>query len=1430
MNNITQDIVRNKYSSYLWIDENFTPVFSKDADNSNKSLWKSFIPHSKFEEVLETTLKALERGRTEDKKSIWMYGGYGTGKTHATFVLKHLMEDDIEEIEDYFKIRGFPKNLADRLLRFREQNNILVVFKSGSSHIKSSEKLLLEIQESVYSEYKKYVQKTRKNGDYIPCKTEIQLLRDRLNEDTINWEAIIKKYPRELREISTVEHLKQKLNREEVDISFVERLLLVLEKEGISLFKFSPDKFKEWLSEIYKRDDIKILVIWDEFTQFFKSSESPIDTLQEIVQITSELPFYMFLITHLNEHRINTLSEDVSKLRDRFFNIYYSMEAITTYELISQIIQVKNNKERYWGEFVRDIYNYLSSKYHLDKGVTGIINAEQNLNMIKLRKLFPLHPYSAYLLSQLAQWFGSTNRTIFKFFKSEDKDKEHFIDILKRYPNGDYYLLTPEFLWDYFFDSEESIIDYPELINIMSHWNRYKDILQGNELNVFKLIILLSALSLKITSEIVKPSLDNLKMAFSGTPIYPDLNNILSDFVKRGIFIEYNYSNNKKEYGITSYDIDPGEIEEIKKGIKFENYFKEIKNEIEQGFKDVFLDNRWVIGAVSAQKILKGNFSTSEFKSIKPHQVGVSLIVMDTLDRIGDLKKKVELLSKKPEYNNIIFLISFSELGDRTWDSLKTNMAYEKVLISRKKHREAGYYSEEIKKIIKQWSLDIKNGRYWLACTLNVTTEEFITYEKIDGVQGLKLVFDKILNKIFPYRPDKGIPNTLLKFQNSKEGISIPLEYFRDKGNKNKWRPIYDKFVFEDGIIDGVEGTFTDECKYKRDHPLCKMREVIKEKFEKYDRLSLREVWNDLCNPPFGLYPSPLASYIFGLLMKEYSSGYYYTDGNVSNEVSPAKMVDLIYDVIVRNKNWELLKLSHEQKKFCELIGEIFDISDEDVKYPNKAINSLRIKINRDYKYPLWILKYVDYSNDFEEMEILKDFAKKMMEILDKIVKQIPENTDDLSLGSVDNLIKKFVNELEAMDSFNSELAISRMKDMVRVDNFKNAFQKLANKYITSDVNVSIDSLDTNLRNKLQKESWSWDENKVIEVLSKINYEILLSKKLSEIFGCNTIFLEETCHLIIEKIKNGNYYPLWIYKYHNDCNDEFKRILSDITYLIKSVDKKEKEYEGINLKGLLHDIEKHEELLKLITQDHITAIEQWAKNVLNKSILTEELSAVQKIILNESLKNPLVDENKVSESLKNEINKLKITKLKDKIRYKLKELYKTNNFIEFCRNSYIPISLIKYLPEMAELEISDEFFKNLNNLDRLSEKELALVYQKLEEYKDVLAILNDDNITYKLVSNFLGEKWVENILSDDDWQDLKIYLVNNLGNNIEMWSEQKIKSSFNTWKSEKYNERFYDKIKTQIESMDECEIKQLMSKIVENPNIGFQIIDLLSNR
>lgn len=57
-----------------------------------------------------------------------MSGAYGTGKTYASFVIKHILEDDIASIEPYFVENNMQALLA-RVKGIRAKGKILVVQK-----------------------------------------------------------------------------------------------------------------------------------------------------------------------------------------------------------------------------------------------------------------------------------------------------------------------------------------------------------------------------------------------------------------------------------------------------------------------------------------------------------------------------------------------------------------------------------------------------------------------------------------------------------------------------------------------------------------------------------------------------------------------------------------------------------------------------------------------------------------------------------------------------------------------------------------------------------------------------------------------------------------------------------------------------------------------------------------------------------------------------------------------------------------------------------------------------------------------------------------------------------------------------------------------------------------------------------------------------
>ena len=94
------------YNEYIKVDPNFIPVFSKSSDKVYPDKWQSFYPHDSFKLILKDVVDSLEKGSETKDRSIWMSGAYGTGKTYASFVIKHMLEDDLEKIKPYFDQNG----------------------------------------------------------------------------------------------------------------------------------------------------------------------------------------------------------------------------------------------------------------------------------------------------------------------------------------------------------------------------------------------------------------------------------------------------------------------------------------------------------------------------------------------------------------------------------------------------------------------------------------------------------------------------------------------------------------------------------------------------------------------------------------------------------------------------------------------------------------------------------------------------------------------------------------------------------------------------------------------------------------------------------------------------------------------------------------------------------------------------------------------------------------------------------------------------------------------------------------------------------------------------------------------------------------------------------------------------------------------------
>lgn len=82
-----------KYSNYLEINPSFESVVDIDADTRNTNLWREYIVGDDMESLVEQMCRSIGNEAPDLRRSFWIHGSYGTGKSYAAIFVKHLMEE-----------------------------------------------------------------------------------------------------------------------------------------------------------------------------------------------------------------------------------------------------------------------------------------------------------------------------------------------------------------------------------------------------------------------------------------------------------------------------------------------------------------------------------------------------------------------------------------------------------------------------------------------------------------------------------------------------------------------------------------------------------------------------------------------------------------------------------------------------------------------------------------------------------------------------------------------------------------------------------------------------------------------------------------------------------------------------------------------------------------------------------------------------------------------------------------------------------------------------------------------------------------------------------------------------------------------------------------------------------------------------------------
>lgn len=189
-----------------------------------------------------------------------------------------------------------------------------------------------------------------------------------------------------------------------------------------------------------------------------------------------------------------------------------------------------------------------------------------------LAGVIPIHPYAALLLKHMSVAFSSNQRSMFDFIISPDMtDAKGFKWFISTHcPTDDENLLTIDLLWDFFLGKGESGLSSDVRVVLDSYDLVKSDRLTPDERRVFKTVLLLEAISLRVANvDILRPNEQNVDLAFAGTD-WPKGKgrSIAQKLVNDGILFTRSVGGGMSEYTVANSAGDTAKVKQIKEDVQ----------------------------------------------------------------------------------------------------------------------------------------------------------------------------------------------------------------------------------------------------------------------------------------------------------------------------------------------------------------------------------------------------------------------------------------------------------------------------------------------------------------------------------------------------------------------------------------------------------------------------------------------------------------------------------------------------------------------------------------------------------------------------------------------------------------------------------------------------------------------------------------------
>lgn len=977
----------NRYSDAIRIRETKS-AYNIQLEESGE--WSNFIPNVQFNEILTKVIGSVSNKVVDEHRSFWLEGTYGTGKSHAAAVIKHLLCDPIDDIKEYVNQEyANPKFdiIRQSLWDLRGKTRLFPVTMIGHCSIAHKDDLSLQIQSHV-------VKALNEAGLDIVVRTDFDNYISNIEKNPIIWDQIIAQNA----ELASYAPDRRKLIKDlkDADSSVLTLMKNALRESGFNV-RLEQENLCKWFFEVQDKlsqeTEYKgILLIWDEFTDVMLSDLGPslLVDLQELAEATMETKnnSYFFHIAHPSALD-NLKAEERTKTTGRYRLMHYNMEPVSAFKIMSRkLIHDENpTNETY------KIYHQMTDRYFAmmqavyDKYAQTSNDPRDTLQ--DLKNLFPVHPATANMATYYAREAGSSSRSVFEFLGSNPAIRE-FLDSEEHFKNGD--MITADYLWDFVLEEFSNKVTKYGVVT--ERYNSYHLIVEDqgeHHAAVFKAILLLNALNNLANNETVTPSEENIRNMFVGTPIDGEMTEILDWINTQGVV----QRSPQGIYEIRFSALDSKEIEGIRNKLlandfkytsQILKYDDVAKKEFDKMLKGVNRPYCFDFYSEEANEFTLLNKVENGYKASAPYELFIALMLARTSTELLLLKDVAQKASQDGRFKNVAFFVFDTILDSLDFEHFVDYRAHAICANNHGLNDESKSHADNAKAIIEDWIRNVKSG----VCTIYLPGDS----SSINARQLATTINSVVSTKIFYHGPESldilrlKAPQTCWAKQHSKSTADNVLSFnTKDEISDRCTGPAkHMVLLLQDSVDENLK--FKDGC--DPNHPLLIVSKFVKAKIsssEKQKEFNFADKFEDLTKPPYGLFSSHSGYGMLAFALKPYVDKVFDTNGK---PIGSQRMLEFIYETFKiwdsRSSNRSKVNVKFETKEEGQIAKSLIKIFSLNTLKDYKDVSSLtdtrwalRNGFCQEIGYPLWAIKYCP------EME-MQSSKEKLCKLIDNIV------------------------------------------------------------------------------------------------------------------------------------------------------------------------------------------------------------------------------------------------------------------------------------------------------------------------------------------------------------------------------------------------------------------------------------------------------------